>query len=66
MHVFYITSLIFPYTLGLKTPVDAQSKITALTLVCCFVVMLAADNTPSVLVYICIVLEVFFLESGIM
>ena len=48
--------------LGLQTPVDSQSKITVLT----FLVMLAADNTSSLLVYIYFLWEVFFLESGIL
>ena len=48
--------------LGLETPVDAQSKISVLT----FLVMLAADNTPSLLVYIYFLWDVFFLESGIL
>jgi len=48
--------------LGLQTPIDPQGKITVLT----FLVMLAADNTPSLLVYIYFLWEVFFLESGIL
>jgi hypothetical protein len=48
--------------LGLETPVDAQSKITGLT----FLVMLPADNTLSLLLYIYFLWEVFFLESGIL
>jgi hypothetical protein len=47
--------------LGLETPIDAQSKISVLT----FLVILAADNTPSLLVYIYFLWEVF-LESGIL
>lgn len=66
IHAFYITSVIFPGMVGLDTPVDAQSKITVLTLVyrLSFVVMLAAHNTSSLLGYIYILWEVFFLESG--
>jgi hypothetical protein len=62
IHAFYIASVIVSCILGLETPVDAQSKIVVLT----FLVMLAADNTPSLLVYIYFLWEVFFLESGIL
>jgi len=47
--------------LGFETPIDSQSKITVLT----FLVMLAADNTPSLFVYIYFLWEIF-LESGIL
>jgi hypothetical protein len=62
IRAFYIISIIFSCMLGLETPVDAQSKITVLT----SLVMLVADNTPSLLVYIYFLWEVFFLESGIL
>jgi hypothetical protein len=48
IHAFYITPVIFSCMLGLEKPIDAQSKISVLT----FPVMLAADNTPSLLVYV--------------
>jgi hypothetical protein len=49
MHAIYITSVVFPCMVGLKTPIDAQSNITILTVVHSLssLVMLAADNTPS-------------------
>jgi hypothetical protein len=62
IHAFYITSVIFSCMLGLEISVDAQSKILVVT----FLVMLAADNTPSLLVYIYFLWKVFFLESGIL
>jgi hypothetical protein len=67
IHAFYITSVIIPCVVGFDTPVDAQSKITVLTLVyrLSFFVMLAAHNTSSLLGYIYFLLEVFFLESGV-
>ena len=49
MHAIYITSVVFPCMVGLKTPIDAQSNTTVLTIVHSLysLVMLAADNTPS-------------------
>jgi len=61
IHAFYLISIIFPCILGLETPIHAQSTITVLT----SLVMLAADNTPSLLVYVYFLWEVF-LESGIL
>jgi len=61
IRAFYITSVTFSCMLGLETPVDSQSTITVLT----FLVMLAADKTPSLFVYIYFLWEIF-LESGIL